>query len=63
MDFLFTDLGGSSLISRLFGEKREEEAKQAGAFCIWGSIMFGICVSVVLLTFREPIKLRPWELH
>lgn len=48
-------LGGSSLISRLFGEKREEEAKRASAFCIWGSIVFGICVSAVLLTFRGPI--------
>ena len=48
-------LGGSSLISRLFGEKREEEAKRASVFCIWGSIVFGICVSAVLLTFRGPI--------
>ncbi len=48
-------LGGSSVISRLFGEKREEEAKRASAFCLWAAIGFGIFVTVVLLVFRTPI--------
>lgn len=48
-------LGGSSLISRLFGEKREEEAKRASAFCLWAAIGFGILVTIVLLVFRTPI--------
>lgn len=48
-------LGGSSLISRLFGEKREEDARRVSAFCIWSSVGFGVCVSVVLLLFRSPI--------
>lgn len=48
-------LGGSSLISRLFGEKREEEAKRASAFCLWEAIGFGIFVTIVLLVFRTPI--------
>ena len=48
-------LGGSSLISRLFGEKREEEAKRASAFCLWAAIGFGIFVTFVLLVFRTPI--------
>lgn len=48
-------LGGSSLISRLFGEKREEEAKRASAFCMWAAIGFGIFVTIVLLVFRTPI--------
>ena len=48
-------LGGSSLISRLLGEKRDDEAKRVSAFCIWASIGFGLCVSVVLLVFRTPI--------
>ena len=47
--------GGSSLISRLFGEKREEEAKRASAFCLWAAIGFGIFVTIVLLVFRTPI--------
>ena len=48
-------LGGSSLIFRLFGEKREEEAKRASAFCLWAAIGFGIFVTIVLLVFRTPI--------
>ena len=48
-------LGGSSLISRLFGEIREEEAKRASAFCLWAAIGFGIFVTIVLLVFRTPI--------
>lgn len=48
-------LGGSSIISRLFGEKREEDAKRASAFCIWAAVIFGICVTIILLTFRGQI--------
>lgn len=48
-------LGGSSLISRLFGEKRDADARRASAFCIWASIVFGLCVTAVLLVFRQPI--------
>lgn len=48
-------LGGSSLISRLFGERRDEEAKRASAFCLWAAIGFGIFVTIVLLVFRTPI--------
>ena len=48
-------LGGSSLISRLFGEKRLEEAKRVSAFCVWGAIGFGIFVSIVLMVFKTPI--------
>ena len=47
-------LGGSSLISRLFGEKLDAEAKRASAFCVWASIGFGLCVMAVLLIFRSP---------
>ena len=52
-------LGGSSLISRLFGEKREEEAKRASAFCIWGSIVFGICVSACHIAGMSTKMKRP----
>lgn len=48
-------LGGSSLISRLFGERRDEEAKRASAFCLWAAIGFGIFVTILLLVFRTPI--------
>ena len=48
-------LGGSSMISRLFGEKREEDARRVSAFCIWGAVLFGICATVFLLVFRSQI--------
>ena len=48
-------LGGSSLISRLLGEKKEEEAKKTCAFCIWASLVFGICISLILFVFKTQI--------
>lgn len=48
-------IGGGSMIARLLGEKKEDAAKRASAFCIWASIVFGIIVTVVLLIFRTPI--------
>ena len=48
-------LGGSSVISRLFGEKREEDAKRTSAFCVWAAVVFGLCVTVILLIFRNQI--------
>ena len=50
-------IGGSSMISRLFGEKKEREAKKASAFCVWASVLFGLCVTAVLLLFRSQILL------
>ena len=37
-------LGGSSAISRLLGEKKDNEAKKTCAFCIWISLVFGLCI-------------------
>ena len=48
-------LGGSSVISRLFGQKRNMDAKRVSAFCVCGSIVFGICVTIILLLFRPQI--------
>lgn len=48
-------LGGSSVISRLFGEKREDDAKKVSAFCIWGAVLFGLCVTVLFLLFQKQI--------
>lgn len=48
-------LGGSSLISRLLGERREEDAKRASAFCVWAGIVFGLCVTGILLLFRTRV--------
>ena len=48
-------LGGSSIISRLFGEKRDEDAKRASAFCVWGAVAFGLCVTVILFLFQKQV--------
>lgn len=48
-------LGGSSLISRLFGEKRYELSKRISSFCLFGSIIVGIILTIILLLFAQPI--------
>lgn len=48
-------LGGSSAVSRLLGEKKDNEAKKTCAFCIWISLVFGLCISAILLLFRTQI--------
>lgn len=48
-------LGGSSVISRLFGEKREEEGKRVSGFCFYAAIVCGIVVTVLMLVFQAPI--------
>lgn len=48
-------LGGSSLISRLFGEKKDEDGKRISVFCFYAAILFGILVTAVMLLFRMAI--------
>lgn len=47
-------LGGSSLISRLFGEKRYDEAKQASSYCFRFAIILGVIVMALLWAFQTP---------
>ncbi len=48
-------LGGSSLISRLFGEKRDEEGKYVSAFCFYAALVMGVVVTAVMLLFQKSI--------
>ncbi|RVU69967.1 MULTISPECIES: MATE family efflux transporter [Lactobacillus] len=48
-------LGGSSLISRLFGEKRYDLSKRVSSFCQYGGIISGIILTIILLAFEHPI--------
>lgn len=48
-------LGGSSMISRLFGEKDFGRAKKVSSFVYWGSILFGILVAVLMTAFQGPV--------
>lgn len=48
-------IGGTSLISRLLGEKKEERARCASAFCFWTGLGIGVAAMVLILIFAEPI--------
>ncbi|AJY61545.1 MATE family efflux transporter [Lactobacillus helveticus] len=48
-------LGGSSLISRLFGENRYDLSKRISSFCLFGSVIVGIILTILLLVFAKPI--------
>ena len=48
-------VGGGSLMSRLLGEKRDEDAKRVGVFSIYGSIVVASIYSLVCLIFTEPL--------
>lgn len=48
-------LGGSSVISRLFGEKKTEDGKRLSVFCFYGAIICGLVVSALLMIFRNPV--------
>ena len=48
-------VGGGSLISRLLGEKRPEEAKTVAAFSFYGAAIIGTLYSTVTYIFMDPI--------
>ena len=48
-------IGGSSVISRLFGQKQDEEGKNVSGFCFYGTIVCGISVSLIMMIARKPI--------
>ena len=48
-------IGGSSLISRLLGEKNLEKVKKVSAFCFYSCIIVGILMMVLFLVFMPLI--------
>lgn len=48
-------LGGSSVISRLLGEKRDEEGKRVSGFCFYAAIIVGIFITIFMLVFQNPV--------
>lgn len=48
-------VGGGSLISRLLGEKRPEEAKTVAAFSFYGAIIIGALYAAAVGIFMEPV--------
>lgn len=48
-------IGGTSLISRMLGEGREERAKQISSFCFWTGLIIGICSSILIWLVDRPL--------
>ena len=46
--------GGSSLLSRLLGQQRGEEARRVSAFCFWIALVTGAVIGGGLLIIRDP---------
>lgn len=48
-------LGGSSIISRLFGQHRFHDGKRVSLYCFYGSIALGLVMIIIGLTLQSPI--------
>lgn len=48
-------LGGASLISRLFGQQKDDEGRKISIFCFYAAIITGVIVAALMLLFRQPI--------
>ncbi len=48
-------IGGSSIISRLFGQKKYKEANSVNGFCCLGAIVCGILITILMLIFKTPL--------
>ncbi|KRM81631.1 membrane protein [Limosilactobacillus coleohominis DSM 14060] len=48
-------LGGSSVISRLFGEQDYELGRKISSFCMYAGIITGLVLTILLLIFEKPI--------
>ena len=48
-------LGGSSVISRLFGAGRREDGKRLSIFCFYASVLLGVVTATILLAMQHPI--------
>lgn len=47
-------LGGSSVISRLFGEHKDRTGRYVSGYCFYSSIICGIFITILMLTFQTP---------
>lgn len=48
-------LGGSSVISRLFGERRDKTARYISGYCFYASITCGLVVTALMFIFQTPV--------
>ncbi len=48
-------IGGTSVISRAFGQGRAEYAKKVCSFCMWGCVAVGLLMSAAFLLFMDQL--------
>ena len=48
-------IGGTSLISRMLGQGKNEKAKSISSFCFWTGLVIGIISMVFIWVFNKPI--------
>lgn len=48
-------IGGSSVISRFLGMRREDEAKNCSAFCVWSGILTSVLYGVLIWALQAPL--------
>lgn len=48
-------VGGTSVISRAMGERRIEYSRKVSSFCMWGSVVVGIVMSLLFWFFMDQI--------
>ena len=48
-------IGGTSLISRMLGEGREDKARKTSSFCFWTGLTIGVIAMVLIWIFVEPL--------
>lgn len=48
-------IGGSAVISILLGKGESKKAKNASAFCFYGSLIFGVVVGIAIIIFMNPL--------
>lgn len=50
-------IGGTSLISRMLGQGKQEKAKSISSFCFWTGLVIGIISMVLIWVLNKPICL------
>lgn len=48
-------IGGSSIVSRLIGQKQKEDTKRISALCFYGAFILGILFAILLLLLKESL--------
>lgn len=48
-------VGGGSLIARLMGQQRHDEARRVSAFSLWAAVGLALCYSLLMGLFTDPV--------